>query len=66
MTVAIGSVLLLVASMLLGAVLLLAAVGLVLWIAERRRGREGSGSNMWGRDSTEIVGRDTSIAAHGD
>jgi hypothetical protein len=67
MTVAIGSVLLLLASMLLGSVLLLAAFGVAMWLGRRQRqwGEESEG-RMWGQDPTDIAGRDgTSIVAPG-
>jgi len=67
MTVAIGSVLLVLASMLLGAVLLLAAFGVAMWLARRQRrwGEEPEG-RLWGQDPTDITGQDgTSIVAPG-
>lgn len=67
MTVAIGPVLLLLASILLGAVLLLAAFGFVLWLSRhQRRARNEPEGRIWEQDPTDIAGRDgTSIVAPG-
>jgi hypothetical protein len=67
MTVAIGSVLLVLASILLGAVLLTAAFGIILWLSrqQRRTGYEWVG-RIWESDSTQMaVGDGTSIATPG-
>ena len=67
MTVAIGSVLLVLASILLGAVLLLTAFGIMLWLnrQQRRTGYEWVG-RLWESDPTQMAGGDgTSIAAPG-
>ena len=67
MTVAIGPVLLLLASILLSAVLLLGAFGIMLWATRHQgRARHESGRRIWERDPTDTAGRDgTSLAAPG-
>lgn len=67
MTVGIGTVLLLLASILLGAVLLLAAFGIILWVSRhQRRTPEESEGRVWKGDPTEIAVRDvTSIVVPG-
>ena len=67
MTVAIGPLLLLLASILLGAVLLIAAFGIVLWLGrqQRRAWKEWEG-RVWEHDPPQIPGGDgTSVAAPG-
>lgn len=67
MTVAIGPVLLILASMLLGAVLLLAAFGMILWITRHsRRTRQESEGRIWEHGPIDIADRDgTSVVAPG-
>jgi hypothetical protein len=67
MMVAIGPVLLLLATILLGAVLLLAAFGIILWISQqRRRTHARSDTQFWAPESSDITGQDaTSIVAPG-
>jgi hypothetical protein len=66
MTVAIGPVLLLLASILLGAVLLLAAFGILLWISSEQRQSGDASEGLWERDPPDIGGPDgTSIVAPG-
>ena len=67
MTVAIGSLLFLLASILLGAVLLIAALGIILWFSPglRHKWKEWE-ERTWEDDSGAIAGGDgTSIAAPG-
>lgn len=66
MTVAIGSVLLVLASILLAAVLLIAGLGLILWLSpqQRRAWKEWEG-RLFEQDPARIGGDGTSIAAPG-
>ncbi len=66
MTVAIGPILWLMASLLLGAVLLLAVFGFILWLTGRKQPRSESEGHIWEHNPTDIAGPDgTSIAASG-
>ncbi len=66
MTVAIGPILWLLTSLLLGAVLLLAAFGIILWLSGRQRARDESEGRIWEHNPTDIAGPDgTSVAASG-
>jgi hypothetical protein len=66
MIVAIGPVILLLASILLGAVLLLGAFGILLWISRQQRQSRDKSEGLWQRDPPEIGGPDgTSIVASG-
>ena len=59
MTVAIGPVLFILASILLSAVLVLAAFGIILWVSQQpRRARDGSDGRIWEHDPTDIATRD--------
>jgi len=67
MTVALGPVLLLLASILLGAVLLLAAFGIVLWMSRNQhQPLDESEGGVWNDDATDIASRDgTSVVVPG-
>jgi hypothetical protein len=67
MTVAIGSILLLVASVLLCAVIVLAIFGLAVWLMrDQRYLQEGAEELRWETDPTQMPGPDgTSAVAEG-
>lgn len=67
MTVAIGSILLLVASVLLCAVIVLAILGLAVWLMrDQRAPQEGGEEFRWESDPAQMAGPDgTSAVAEG-
>ena len=67
MAVAIGPVFLLLASILLGAVLLLGAFGILWWVTRYQRRMRGEvQGRLWEHDASDLAGRDrTSVVASG-
>ena len=62
MTVAVGPVLLILSSFLLGAVLVLAAFGIVLWIGfHHRRAKDKTTTRAWGHAPQVIANRDSAF-----